>query len=318
MSENNPALGVSPHDFVKTQISKEGGAVTFAYSDRDVIANTVGHISAIPLLHLRFWTPDAIFNTPTKDLAHELADRWKDVPFKGDILVRVGHTSLAGDIQRSLATKDEMKNALPRALRIIGLPGTLVMSTAAKALRMDHYNPLTQTAVTFHSHKEVGMHEIGHAKDFDDHTNWGRVGRLALKVIPFGDLVMEYAASKNALQQMKTDEERRQAIKTLEPAFSTYVMGGIMKLGVKNLVWHGINGMLSKNSRYDDNFSKLQKHTNAINMVLLNAVATIPGLISSRLPNRKSSFGYIFEDTKTIPNDALANDQVRYAQAKTL
>ena len=53
-------------------------------------------------------------------------------------------------------------------------------------------------------------------------------------------------------------------------------------------------------------------------MVLLNAVATIPGLISSRLPNRKSSFGYIFEDTKTIPNDALANDQVRYAQAKTL
>lgn len=316
MAENNPALGVAPQDFVKTQVSKEGGSVTYAFSDREVIANTLGHLVAIPLMHVRMWTPDAIFNTPTKDLTHELADRWKDVPFKGDVLVRVGHTSLAGDIQRSLAKDNEMKNALPRALRMIGLPATLLISTAAKALRLDHYNPFTQTAVTFHSHREVGMHEMGHAKDFDTHSNWGKVGITLLKAIPFGNLVTEWPASKYALQQMKTDEERRQAIKTLEPAFSTYVTGGIMSLGLKDMLWRGIMQSLSKRAAYSENSGKLVKHANILTTLLINSIATIPGLITSRLPNRKSSFGYIFEDTKLNPNDMLTNNQVRYAQAK--
>jgi len=303
-----------PKTLSKHKPRKRGGAVTFAFSDRDIIANTVGHLAAIPLLHLRVWTPDAIFKSPTKELAHELADRWKDVPFKGDVLVRVGHTSLAGDIQRSLATNGEMKNAFPRSLRMLTLPITLILSTAAKIGRLDHYNPLTQTVVAFHPHREIGMHEIGHAKDFDPRSNWGKIGRSLLRAIPGLGLVTEWTASKLALEQMKSDEERRQAIKTLEPAFSSYVTHDLARVGLKHVAWNGVKRLLeTKTSRYNNDLLKLQKHTNILTTVLMNAVATIPGLITSRLPNRTSSFGYIFENTRH--DEPITDGQVRYATA---
>lgn len=95
-------IGANPRDVIHQRITAEG-SLTFAYNKRDIVANTIGHILAVPTTHTILWTWGSAFRNPSKELVTELYDRYKDVPWKGDVLVRVGHSSIFGDIQRMLA-----------------------------------------------------------------------------------------------------------------------------------------------------------------------------------------------------------------------
>lgn len=306
MSEQLPK-GVSPKDFVKTISSKEGGSLTFTFGKGDVIAKTIGHIGALPTDALLLM-PDSMFKSPTVELLAELAERWKDVPFKGDILVRVGHTSLLGDLQRVLASQKDVKNGLPLGIRILALPGTVLSTVNTKFTRADHYNPFTKTVNIYNADRAIGMHEIGHAKDLDSYSPWGQFGMQALRVIPGAALITEWNASKLAMQHMKTDAERKLAMKRLEPAFGTYVFGGMLQFGFGELIQLAFDKYFAE---------KMHVKSPIVRARILRAINTAlsvgPGHILSRLPNRTSTFGWVFEGKAPQP---LADDQVLYAQAK--
>ena len=188
-----------------------------------VIANTIGHIFALPT-HLILGTWKDIFkSTPTKELREHVENRFKDVKWKGDTMVRLGHNNLAGQLFRLF--KPGIKNRPHMLLRLlIGLPTTIFTSIASGIGRMDHYNPWTKTAVVYHPDKAVVSHELGHAVDYDKSDYPGLYSLLY--GLPMVNLYHEWKASNIAMKHLSS-EERGEAAKVLEPAYGSYVGGGL-------------------------------------------------------------------------------------------
>lgn len=291
-------VGVAHHEHRHVLKSKEGGSLSFAYSKDGVLANTIGHLLAVPLIHLPLLTLKDAFHNPPEELVKTFSDRWKDVPFKGDVLVRVGHASVIGDIKRLLATNDEIKGRvkfsttakwLDKAARYPYIPLQVLQTLFVKMMRLDHYNPITNTISVFHPNKAVGMHEIGHAKFIDtkkNPTNW----YMAYGYLPFTQPYVEYKATENAMKHFADDAERKQALKVLEPAFATYMVPTVLGLFAPRLAY-------------------------------MRAGSVIAGHIMARNPNIRISsqyerFGYVFsgqEPTKKYfhgPQAALEHNQV--------
>lgn len=221
-------MGVRAHEHRSLTRSKDGGSLAFAYSKDGWWANTVGHTLAVPIIHLPLLTLKDSFKSPKEELVQTLKDRWKDVPWKGDTLVRVGHASFAGDIQRLLAKDDEVKGRaifsttskhVDRVARYLYIPFQLLNTAMAKTLRTNWYDPITNTASIYHPDKALGMAEIGAAKFFDKKKN--PTGWAFFSGFPVIRSMISYGANKNAMPQFKTDEERKSALKIMEPRFSS-------------------------------------------------------------------------------------------------
>ncbi len=230
MSEKG--IGVKQQELVSFTKTKQG-SLTITHSSGDIVSNTIGHLAAIPLFHLPYWTPDAIAKNPTIELAKKLQARWKDVPWKGDVLARIGNTSLVGDIQRilqnehiggpfSFQTKDSaIKKTLAFLYKVLAIPASVLISAQAKFLRIDHYNVFTNTVNVFHPRLAVGMHELGHAEFYNKEpkrTLYALAGHL-----PIIHSFKEWKASSLAMPKFLNDAERRDAVKLLEPAFAGYL-----------------------------------------------------------------------------------------------
>lgn len=248
------SIGVTKENYVRTQKTKEGGSVVFAYSANDTLANTVGHVLAVPLVHLPLLTFKNIFETPPKDLVDRLSERWKDVPWKGDVLVRVGHTSIVGDIQRLLASDEDLKGRprfstlsrqVDRIARVLYIPIQVLKSVSAKVFRADNYDPITNTVNVFHPNLAVGMHELGHAQFLEQQKK--TEGWVFFYGWPVIRSFTEWKASANAMKQFKSDAERRQALKVLEPAWGTYIAPDVFSLaGARGLEKLGsIGGLIA-------------------------------------------------------------------------
>lgn len=272
-------IGVAKHEYRSINKSKEGGSLGFAYSKDGWLANTVGHVLAVPIIHLPLLTLKDAFHNPPEELVKTLSDRWKDVPFKGDVLVRVGHASVIGDIKRLLATDEQIKGRvkfsttakwIDRAARYPYIPLQVMKTLLVKMMRLDNYDPITNTISVFHPNKAIGMHEIGHGKFFsskENPTNW----YMAANLVPLARTYTEYKATEGAMKQFSNDAERKQALTLLEPAFATYLVPSVLGIAAPKL---------------------------------LNAYAGIGSLaaghIMARLPNFRFSkqyerFGYVFE-----------------------
>lgn len=223
------------------QVKTSEGSLTITHNTRrDIIANTVGHVFAIPLVHTVLWTWNKAFTNPSPELAGQLFDRYKDVPWKGDVLVRVGHVDLFGDLQRIFAKNEDirgrpwmLKNKVGKAVEFVGKLGAALLSTGgafwSKFTRSDYYNVFANTVVVYHPNLAAGMHELGHAEFFNQMDRRFRAATVAstvgqtLRYVPFLTSWLEYKATANAMRHFKNDEERRQGLKMLEAAWGMYL-----------------------------------------------------------------------------------------------
>lgn len=309
------------------QVKTKEGSLTVTHNSRDIVANTIGHVLAIPTTHTILWTWSSAFKNPSPELADQLFERYKDVPWKGDVLVRVGHTSIIGEVQRFMARNDNvrgrpwmLKDPVGRVFEKFGKAGlsvlylmdgmfTLGQAVWSKVFRTDFYNPFTNTVNIYHPKLAVGMHELGHAEFFNNQvTPTGRLGIILgrLKnvmingVVPFHlPLVtpyIEYQASKNAMTHYKTDKERREGLKILEGAWATYVFDDVV------------------------NFAFIPEPINSVFRLALSYPASVAGHLMARLyPKQDQRFGYIFsgKDQGTSPKkQELSAHQVLVATAK--
>jgi len=277
-------IGVAKHEYRHSNKSKEGGSLAFAYSKDGWLANTVGHLLAIPVTHLPLLTLKDVFRNPSEELVQKLSNRWKDVSRKGDMLVRVGHASFIGDIKRMLATDQEIKGraifsttarVIDRVARYLSIPIQLLRTLAVKMTRSNYYDPITNTLNLYHPNEIFGMREMGRAHFYDAKKN--PTGWFFFSETPIVRSVAEFNANKNAIRQITNDTERKKALKILEPRFGQYVVNDIFGLFIPR---------------------------NIISESTAKFAGTVAGHITSRLPQLRFSkqherFGYVFSGAPT-------------------
>jgi len=309
-------VGAITSDILHQQKTKEG-SLTVTYNKRDIIANTIGHVLAIPTTHTYLWTWNSAFQSPPKELADQLFDRYKDVPWKGDVLVRVGHASILGDIKRMMAKNEHvrgrpwmLKDPVGRTVESVGKLGAVILTTIsaikAKIFRSDFYNPFANSATVYHPKLAPGMHELGHAEWFNQMGEKNRAAYTAglvnrLFYIPFFRSMIEWKATKNAMTHYKSDAERRQALKIHEAAWATYLgFDALVSMSVfapafaipmiEAAAW-GVSGKLLVGK---------QLITAAYGFALHPYGSAVAGHLMNRLyPKKDQRFGYVFEGKKT-------------------
>lgn len=305
-------IGVRPKDVVHQQKTAEG-SLTFVYNKRDIIANTIGHILAVPTTHTLLWTWGSAFRNPSPELVTQLFDRYKDVPWKGDVLVRVGHTSIFGDIQRAMARNEDVrgrpwniKDKFGRTVEYAGKLGAVILMLPGmiknKFFRADYYNPFSNTVNIYHPKLAPGMHELGHAEFFNQMENKKRaayyIGMInPIVQIPFFRSFYEWQASAIAMKRFKGDAERRQGLKILEGAWGTYL--AIDTLTTAALVAPALALPLLK-ATWDMAFTIPLGKSAALSVLYKLGIApygaAIGGHAMNRLyPKKEQRFGYIFE-----------------------
>lgn len=317
-------VGAATSDIVHQRKTREG-SLTITYNTKDIVANTIGHAMAVPTVHTWLWTWGDAFKNPSPELADKLFERYKDVPWKGDVLVRVGHTSIIGDLQRMMASNDKvrgrpwlLKDPIGRVLEKFGKAGVSLLylfdgmftvghALWSKVFRTDFYNPFSNSLSIYHPKLAIGMHELGHAEFFNNQVSdkgrlgviLGRMPELIInKVIPFHAPILtpyiEYQASKNAMKHFKTDEERREGLKVLEAAWATYLFSDVL------------------------NMSFIPRPLNDVISVVLSYPASVAGHLMNRLyPKKDQRFGYVFEGKKSGKHAAFEKDNQHKAVQKS-
>ena len=323
-------IGAKPQELVSS-IKTTEGSLSFTYSNADVVANTIGHVMAIPTTHLMLLTFRNAFQNPPPELVNHLKDRWKDVPWKGDVLVRVGHNSVFGDVQRLFAKESlrgpfsfnfgegKLAKAARLALRILVLPSVVLGGMKAKLFREDHYNVFTNTVNIYHPNSAIGMHELGHAEFFNQEKHRSIYGLF--KEMPILKSFTEYKASVRAVAHMKTDSERRQALKVLEAAWGTYLMKDVMLIALPFVALSPLRAALTATSAFALPFGpKIVQELTKFGFTAGVLAGAASGHILSRTPypGQRQRFGYIFEGNQTAYQPALADRQMLVAMAKPM
>lgn len=197
------------------------GSLKIIHRKGDILENTLGRVGSIDT-NVLLATPHSIIKRIPGSSVEELAEKFKNINWQGNVEVYLNHSPLFRQLKR-LFSGDRRPNIFGRLL--LGLPATILTWLPSKLGRLDFYNPFTEAVTTYHSHPKnpVQMHEIGHAIDFD------RAKRPTLKVLSnllFWPSILyhEWKASKIAMQHLD-ENERKTARKVLEPAFGSYVGG---------------------------------------------------------------------------------------------
>lgn len=293
---------------------ESGGTLTFKHGKDDVVTNAIGHLINLPDLFF-YGEPKDIFKNPPKELMDELYERYKDVPWKGDLLVRIGYDSIIEDYKR-LFGKD-IKGRANVFLRLLAVPMLWRQQLEAKLSKSNYYSPLTHSVTVYHPRLHAGMHELGHAEFFDQSNHrelWSLVPVLSglsgmylfrnpassterrlkklLVTLPGFKFFMEWKASQNAMKRYKSRSEQVEAMKSLEPRFGGYVgheIGNIVDIFGK------------ERSKF---FDRLLNKYKPVELGFL--VGVLSGHAAARIPkDRTSSFGVLFQQEKPAPNNQL-------------
>ncbi len=189
------------------------GNLEIEYKKSGIVEN-LGHVLATPA-HLLLLTPDAIFKDAPAEMVTYLAEKFKDVKWKGNPLIRLNRSPLFAEMKR-LFGKDRRMNLFVRIL--LGMPVTFFNSILGKIARSDRYNPYTETAQIFHKNPAIAMQETGRALKFDEskHPFW----RAAAYAIPIARSAQDWEAGSEALKRLNSTE-RKAAQKVLEPKFGS-------------------------------------------------------------------------------------------------
>lgn len=321
-------IGAKPQELVSTMKTKEG-SLSFTYSNTDFVANTIGHVMAIPTTHLILLTFRDMFRNPPPELVDHLQARWKDVPWKGDVLVRVGHNSVFGDVQRLFAKESlrgplsfnfgegKLAKAARLALRVLVLPSVVFGGIKAKLFRENYYNILTNTVNIYHPNSAVGMHEAGHAEFFNQEKHRTLYGLFS--ELPIIKSFTEYKASVLGISHMKSDKERREATKVLEAAWGTYLMGDILTIALPFVALSPFRSALTATKVFALPFGpKILQELSKFGFTAGVMAGAASGHILSRAPypGQRQRFGYIFEGNQTAYKPVLADRQMLVAMAR--
>ncbi len=267
-------------DVIKKSITnpETGGTLTVVHR-RDQLAATAGHLFGLPLeFMVGPWS--AVGKEPSPEMIDQILDRWKDVPWKGEVVVRLGHTDPKEEWERTKKRLQE-EGKLNWFADKISYPVLFAHSLKNRLSRISSFSPFTRTITVMNADLAVAMHELGHAEDL---LGTGKKLRF------FDQIPRENRASHNAIKRMKTDDERLHGMRVLEPRFATYVGGAAQLIGtlLGLPVW--------SKELYAKDLIKTTKGTVRFRIQIPYAYLGSIALahIASRLPWRKSSFGYIF------------------------
>jgi len=197
-------------------------------SKKGLVATYLGPLLSWPTEILLGLKGDILSSTDTRKVEQTIQENFANVPLKGDVLVRIGHNNVFGELYRLF--KPGIKNRPNILLRMaLGVPATIMTALTSSLTRADHYNPFTRSMVVYHSSNlGIAAHEAGHAIDFDNKKFPG-LHALFHGIWPI-TLMHEYDASKIAMQHLNSPQ-RSEAVKVLEPAFGTYVGGVLGAIG---------------------------------------------------------------------------------------
>lgn len=276
-----------------------GGSLDVVYK-KDTAFRALGHILAIPS-HLMFGRLQDVGVDPDPKLVDEILLHWSDVPWKGDVTVRIGHIDPKSDWKRIVEQKrrEGKSNVFTETA---GLLTTYIVDWKHSLTRSNFYNSWTKTVHMYHPDSAVASHELGHAQDLE---NPGKKTKF------FKGLRNEWMASKHAMEHAGSDEKRRNAMKILEPAFGTY----IANMASNTVLLGGLVGLFASEFHTPKPMSFYEKKA----PVFLGAFVASKFMpialahLLSRLPHRKSTFGYVFEG-KTV-QEPLKPHQVYTATA---
>jgi hypothetical protein len=298
-------------------ITPEGGSIDVLYHPDALLADSIGQVLAVPIRHLPLLTFDTMFQKPLEKNAEVLYERWKNIPWKGNLEVHIGNVSFMNEMKRTF--DGNIKGRPNIFFRLLGLPYTGYKAIVGKLTRDDYYNPLTHTVYTTHPDVAVSMQELGFAQEFDQAKHASV--KTATTLIPYVNTYNTYKASEHAMKRFENDEQRRHAMKLYEPILGAQIVRDTSRVITPAMI--GTFGFGALMSNYIINnpatysqiiasgqrvaFEKLFKSTigAAIGASIIlpseNSYAPymrllgfLGGHISSRIPNRKEAFGWIF------------------------
>ena len=248
------------------------------------------------------------------EIAEQLFEYWRDVPWKGNVLVRIKPATIKEDIARYYEILGKTPRQATFVDKFIHVPMIIYGNLFTRTLRASHYQDYTHSVTLYNKNFSVGMHELGHAIDFDPHVALlKRTHKYKEKFQERGivaQLKREWRASANAMKHLRTDEERRMAMKQLEPAYGTYVGDALGKVASMALI-AGSAAIIALNP------ALIPAHVLAFSlagkvglagligidiMLVARSIGLLVGVlgakIASALKNRRSSFGYVFGDVR--------------------
>ena len=228
-----------------------------------LLANTVGRVGNLPVALLvgQEKARDWLSNYSKEDLEKEIAHLREDPRLK-NTLVRLNHSDPVDSIRR--LWKSENHPLLKGIGSLTAFPSALVTSK----MRMNHYNPLTDTVELYSRVPEIAHHELGHARDINDAPIRTAAGMLAQNLLlpnvpgaPFSQY-LETKANQEAEKGYKGD--MREFRRRLWPARGTYwgaLAGGLAMLSpdVRDAVGSFVNSGMGENPELGDHAARYLK-----------------------------------------------------------
>lgn len=160
-----------------------------------------------------------------------------------DVEVQLGGTDLKNLIVRSATTP--RTSIAEKLIQVPLAPALLGQTLASNLTRADHYNPLSNTVVSFSGNPHVLEHELGHAVDFNRKSKPARTAYtlgpglvsstlprpLSKPALSVYSLWPEAKATSEALALAESPEALEASRNVLFPAYGTYAGGAAGGLG---------------------------------------------------------------------------------------
>jgi hypothetical protein len=274
-------------------------------------------------------------------MGERIFEYWKDVPWKGNVLVRINPTTVKEDISRYFEVLGKTSKQATFVDKFVHVPKIAFDNILTRTFGITHYQDYTHTVTLYNKNFYAGMHEMGHALDYDTNVANLKDSHEYIKMPQqkgfASRLKREWRASSNAMKYLRTDDERREAMKVLEPAYGTYVGDALGKAASVALIV-GAAGVIVLNPALapahlfayalaaktgfvafeaQNIYASFSVATKAIidGLFALDIYATardvsyftgiIGAKIASALKSRRSSFGYVFNDVPEKNNNVM-------------
>ena len=140
------------------------GSNTLEYGFDNLVSRGISYIGNLPS-KLILLSKD-VGNYPRENTQNYISKYVADEKLE-NVTVRIGHNKVLKDTARLF--KDEKLKDISLIGRIfLGIPATLFGGLHSKLTRGDYYNPFTKTAVIYSDVPAIALHELGHAKDYQN------------------------------------------------------------------------------------------------------------------------------------------------------
>jgi hypothetical protein len=244
---------------IEEEVEENLGTNRIIYKRDDEFSRTVSTLGVLParaiMLSSRFG------KYPEEETADHVRQYLEDSGLE-DTTVRIGHTRIGEDIKR-LFTDKRLKDISLLGRIFLGIPGTIFGGLLGKLTRADHYNPMTKTVHVYSDIPAVALHELGHAKDFQE-VGYPTLYAYAREWSPV-ELWQEYRASSKAHKALP-ENIKGQTGRFLIPAYATYIASKVnhpyAKLGILagghilGAIYNAYRGILNMFGKKDKEYQR--------------------------------------------------------------